>query len=110
MMKVLSAIELACYVAKKANKPVLFISFPFNDDANYFDVLKAAPYLSIERDTQAIYDGYAVILCDSVEEQERLYNQTVGDDGPTKLNKYNGPARVYALTIDRTGQTLNENT
>jgi len=38
------------------------------------------------------------------------YYRTVGDDGPTKLNDYNGPCRIYALTCDPFGQLLNENT
>jgi hypothetical protein len=108
-MRVLSGIELAQTVAKALKKPVLFVSF-FVPDNNYAEVLKAAPYLTVCDHSQAILDGSAVIVCDSVKEQETLYWQTVGDDGPTKTNKYDGPARVYALTIDRTGQILNENT
>jgi hypothetical protein len=108
-MKVLSGIELACEVAKRTRKPVLFLGLRQAEDVGYDEVLKAAPYLTFE-DSQALIDGEAVIVCDSVKEQERLYWQTVGDDGPTKTNTYDGPARVYALTIDKNGQTLNENT
>jgi hypothetical protein len=108
-MKVLSGIELACEVARKHRKPVLFLGLSQADEVGYAEILKAAPYLTYN-DSQALVDGEAVIICDSVEEQNRLYWQTVGDDGPTDTNPYDGKARVYALTIDKTGQTLNENT
>jgi hypothetical protein len=108
-MKVLSGIELAQTVAKTLKKPVLFVSF-FAPDDDYAEVFKAAPYLTIKDHTQQVLDGEAVIVCDSVKEQETLYWQTVGDDGPTKTNKYKGSARVYALTINSLGETLNENT
>jgi hypothetical protein len=107
-MKVLSGIELAQTVAKTLKKPVLFVSF--SPDDNYDEVFKAAPYLTVQEHVQQVLDGQAVIVCDSVKEQEILYWQTIGDDGPTKTNPYKGPARVYALTIDKNGQTLNENT
>ena len=106
-MKVLTSVELAQEVAKLYKKPVLYISY-FGSE--YEEITKAAPYLSIEKHAQAILDGEAVIICDSLEEQQKLYWQTVGDDGPTKTNPYKGKARVYALTIDKTGQTQNENT
>lgn len=108
-MKVLSGIELACEVAKKFKKPVLFLNLSQADSIAYEEVFKAAPYLGFD-DTQALADGNAIIVCDTVKEQEVLYSLTVGDDGPTKFNAYDGPARVYALTIDKNGQTLNENT
>jgi hypothetical protein len=40
----------------------------------------------------------------------KTYDKTVGDDGPTELNNYGGPARVYALTCNLYGQLENENT
>lgn len=108
-MKILSGIELACTVAKYMKKPVLFLGLRQADNVEYAEILKAAPYLTFSN-AQVLIDGEAVIVCDSVKEQEKLYRQTVGDDGPTKTNPYKGPARVYALTIDKTGHTLNENT
>jgi|SRR5579863_9073476 len=113
-MKVFDQISAACALAKAKKKPVLFLSFPtsFDSSISYTDLLKAVPYLNWDQKNvmQAISDGHAFIVCDSDKERDRLYNLTVGDDGPTKTNKYKGPVRVYALTIDRTGQTLNENT
>jgi hypothetical protein len=111
-VKVYSPLNVARALAKARNKPVLFLAFnpehaKFNDDWN-----KAVPYLDIEGEDvmQALFDGHMIIECDSDKERDKLYALTVGDDGPTMFNKYNGPVRVYALTIDRRGQTLNENT
>lgn len=111
-MKLFSPLRVACEVARARKKPVLFLSFNPQQDHFADDFMKAAPYLDLDgNDTmQAVFDGYAIIVCDSDKERDKLYELTVGDDGPTMLNKYNGPVRIYALTIDRTGQTLNENT
>lgn len=68
----------------------------------------AAPYLRDE--IQLLSDGVGIVLCDSEEEMRLIYNQTVGDDGPTETNPYNGPCRVYAVTCSPDGQLLNENT
>ena len=77
-MKVLSGIELAQTVAKTLKKPVLFLGLTQADGVDYAEILKAAPYLTFE-DSQVLMDGEAVIVCDSVKEQETLYWQTVGD-------------------------------
>ena len=37
------------------------------------------------------------------------YDQIVGDDGPTRLNDYDGPIHVYAITFGPDG-SLTENT
>lgn len=82
------------------------------DDRFEADVFLAAPYLR-DNDTtlQLVSDGCGVLLFESREDMERAYNQTVGDDGPTELNKYDGKhASVYALTIGPDGTTYNENT
>ena len=106
-MTKLTHIEVAQRLAKELAKPILYISFHENDFA---ELLKAAPYLNLDDDCQAISDGMAFIVCEDAEELNRLYNSTVGDDGPTELNPYDGPASVYALTIGPDGQTWNENT
>jgi hypothetical protein len=56
------------------------------------------------------YYGTCIVLFDTEEELLYAYNRTVGDDGPTKLNPYNGPARVYARTCDQDGNLITENT
>ena len=74
------------------------------------DVPRAAPWLSLQDHSQTICDENSYVLFDSEEEMLSVYEQTVGDDGPTESNAYNGPVRVYALTCDPTGQMMNENT
>ena len=108
-MEILSQVEVAQRLCAALKKPGLYISFFVPDGVDVGDIVKAAPYLSFERDMQVTTDGQAVILCDSDEERDALYEQTVGDDGST-VNGYDGPLRVYALTIDARGNTLNENT
>lgn len=94
-------------MAKGLGKPVMYISFPV-PDLRYDELRKAAPYL-FDGDQfkfpQLLMDGSGYVVCDSEEEMERLYDLTVGDDGPTATNPYNGPARIYALT-----SSGNENT
>ena len=55
-------------------------------------------------------DQYGFLLFDTKEEMVLHYNLTVGDDGPTKLNKYNGKLGVYALTCNNDGELQTENT
>lgn len=74
------------------------------------EVRKAAPYLEGHDETiQFVADEVGYLLCDTREEMERLFGMTVGDDGPTKANTYDGPVRVYALTCGPDGLE-NENT
>jgi hypothetical protein len=108
-MRVLDWSETACALAAALGKPVLYVSLNHEAKDDPEAMYGAAPYLR-DVDLQIAVDGQATIVCDSWEECEALYDQTVGDDGPTKTNPYDGPGRVYALTIDATGQMQNENT
>jgi hypothetical protein len=83
----------------------LLLSFDIEDQAG---LRLACPYFE-ELTPQAQFDGHAFIFGTQEEIEERFW-QTVGDDGPTKKNKYNGPVRVYAMTCDDTGQGMNVNT
>jgi hypothetical protein len=74
------------------------------------ELLKAVPYLNIQEYFQAIMEERAYLLFDTEEEMIRHYHMTVGDDGPTELNDYDGPLRVYAITCDPKGQLGYENT
>lgn len=76
----------------------------------YDELLKAAPYLNFNKHGQAIIEDQAYLLFDTEEEMMLHYNQTVGDDGPTETNSYDGPLRVYAITCDPMGQLGYENT
>ena len=102
---VINSFKLLC---KLQDKWGLYISGL--DFGSLEEVVKAAPYLKWPQDAQVLMDGVAFIFCDTEEEMNHLYDQTVGDDGPTKFNSYNGSARVYALTCDPRGNTMNENT
>ena len=77
-----------------------------NCEDNPEEVQKAAPYL----DLVDIINGYGYILFDTESEMCYFYSQTVGDEGPTKINNYNGPAKVYTMTCGPDGKLLTENT
>lgn len=107
-MQKLTVLNAAAELAKVAGKPVLYISW--GEDFLLPDVVKAAPYLLADDDFQYQVGKTAIILCDDEEEMDRLYDMTVGDDGPTELNPYDGPVSVYALTINAKGEFQRENT
>lgn len=113
-MKKLSAISWACETAKALKKPCMYINISYSyDDIEKYDpkqIILAAPYLSFEDDTQLISDNYGLLVFETEEERDEAFWQTVGPDGPTKTNKYDGPCSIYALTIDSDGITQNENT
>lgn len=76
------------------------------------ETVKAAPYLKIVG--EHLFSGYndesMWILCDSAEECYTLFNQTVGDEGPTATNPYEGPGNVFAMIISNSGRIVAENT
>ena len=75
------------------------------------ETAKAAPWLTCGEMNEVMFssDG-SYFLFDSEQEMKDAYNQTVGDDGPTNTNPYDGVARVYCLTCDPMGQCRTENT
>ena len=98
-------------LCKAAGKYGLFIAF--DPDDSWDEVSKATLGLvhkSRGEDLQILSDGCAFFLLDTEEECWKAYNQVVGDDGPTKLNPYDGPVKVYALTFGPDGQPITENT
>lgn len=113
-MQKLTVIEAMQLLAKTLKKPCMYISFDITDVSDGFDeVIKAAPYIKIEgdsNDAQMVLDGVGIIVFENEQQMDRIFNSTVGDDGPTTLNPYDGPAKVYALTCDANGKLLNENT
>jgi hypothetical protein len=108
-MKKLNTHDVFALLCKSAKKWGVMISFS-PTYSTIQDIAKAAPYLKYTEDSQIIGDGWGVILCETEAEMENIFWSTVGDDGPTKLNSYDGNFRVYALTCDPEGQLLNENT
>lgn len=85
----------------------------YQEEADLIEIRKAAPWISELPEYEimlAICEGYVYLFFDTEEEMKNVYNRTVGDDGSTDLNHYNGPWRVYAITCDPDGNLLNENT
>ncbi len=110
-MKALASTESFQLLCKSTGKWGMFLSFSAPED-ELMELSKAAPYLNenLENYYQIMVEDSCILLFDTEEEMEGHYNQTVGDDGPTKLNSYNGHTRVYALTCNPEGQLLTENT
>ena len=109
-MKIFSTVELMQELCKINKKYGMYFSFDTEEDFTLSELYQAAPYLQYENNEQAMCDGYGVMFFDSQEGCDEFYNMTVGDDGPTKSNKYDGDCRVYALTCDSNGVLLNSNT
>jgi hypothetical protein len=74
------------------------------------ELFKAAPYLTLKDHAQMICEERAYMLFDTEEELMAYYSSTIGESGPTDLNDYDGPARVYAITCNPQGQAEHENT
>jgi len=105
-MKVLdknSVLQLLCKMCNKWGMYLDCHTYP-----NEF--LLAAPYLNLQEHAQFIVENGGIILFDTEEEMNKCFNSTIGDDGPTKTNPYNGNTKVYAITCNIDGQFLNENT
>ena len=107
-MEILDKTKVLIKLCELSKKFGMYISFA--EDQIWADVCEAALYLNMCKHTQVLMDGHAWILFDSEDEMLDCYERTVGDDGPTDLNPYNGATRVYALTCSPTGKLLNENT
>jgi hypothetical protein len=74
------------------------------------DAAKAAPWVSGEYLPLLVSGDGLYVLFDSCEEMESVFRQTVGDDGPTEWNPYDGPVSIYALTCGPDGVCRDENT
>ena len=112
-MTIMDALGLLCKTTKCYG---LYLAFP-DDVFNPDELKKAVPFLDlgiggteVEGDYQAISSDYMFVLCESEKECYKLFDQVVGDEGPTKSNPYDGPMRVYAVTINSDGQVETTNT
>ena len=97
MIKFLDKYELVHNFNELAGKHIMLLRFQFDPrdtDAEF----GAVPYLNFEDHAQILMDGEGYVVADTVKELHDIYHQTVGDDGPTYKNPYNGPCLVYALT------------
>ena len=106
-MIIYDTINLMQEYARIVYKYCMYISWEGDEKMN--EVIKAAPYLE-EEDIILCTSSNAVLAFDTEAEMDRHYDMTVGDDGPTELNKYNGPVRVNALTCSNEGELWTENT
>jgi hypothetical protein len=109
-MQIYNQYEVLGLLAKAIAKPCVYISFS-SDDPGYTiaDLMLAAPYLNPEDHGQIMCDGVGYIVCETEEEQQRIFWQTRGDSH-CEANAYDGPVKVFALTFNARGEGENENT
>jgi len=105
-MEILDKTKVLERLCKNSDKCGMYIGFSEHEEWN--EIINAAPYLKGQ--DQILVDCEAWLLFENEEEMMKHYDQTVGDDGPTELNKYNGTALVYAVTCNHYGQIETENT
>ena len=105
-MTILNKDELAKEFAKITGSWCVYICYDHAIDYGAEEITKAALYLS-ETD---VLNNKQFIFCKSEEEAYRYFNWTVGDDGPTKLNNYVGPVRIYAHVVNPQGEIETKNT
>lgn len=76
------------------------------------DIACAAPYLdSIDGEAWfRLSTGEPLYVFGEEADLRRMFEATVGDDGPTATNRYDGPARVYAMLVSPTDGVMTENT
>lgn len=108
IMNGISVFQMACKLSGKWGMYVCFEGHETMSPDFRKNLIEAAPYLKDQH--KIISDERGFLFFDSEEEMNISFNQTVGDDGPTKFNDYNGPVRVYALTCSSSGELLSENT
>lgn len=111
-----STLEILCKSTKKWGIYFNIFVPDLPGGEGFREVIKAAPWLDFNNEEdnhmQAMADGTGYLLFDDEQEMEKIYYQTIGDDGPREpyINKYNGPAKVYMLTCNPDGELMNENT
>jgi hypothetical protein len=121
-MRLLDIHQAVALLAKATGKFCMYINWDGDSLHNVFvteegksilikDVcVPSAPYVKYEEHHQIFFDGKAVVLCETEEEAWKYYHLTVGDDGPTDLNSYDGSIRTYALLCGPDGEMWTENT
>ena len=75
------------------------------------DAVKAAPWLaSLDKGDLVHVDDRLFVAFDSEAECMAAFWSTVGEDGPTKTNPYDGYMRVSAIVISPVSGAVTENT
>lgn len=105
-MVIYDIISLLQEHARVADKYCMYISWLGCNDPT--ELVKAAPYMKDEEDILYILSE-TVLVFDTAEEAYSHYNVTVGANGPTEYNDYDGPARIYALMCSNIGEIIKEN-
>jgi len=111
-MKAVTRLEMAEFSARSTGRWVVMASHTF-DKADRSELHLAAPWvtaLDIHDRVEFEITGEIVLLFDSEEDARMAFDVTVGDDGPTVSNPYNGETRVYACLISPSSGAVTENT
>lgn len=104
-MRSFHSVECFKELCKLSGQHGLYLNYD-SDRYGYEDIKLAVPFLSRDDFIQ----DRNIFLFDNERECTEHFDMVVGDDGATKLNKYNGEVRVYALTCDNYGLLRTENT
>ena len=107
-------IDLFKILCDKLDKWGLYISFGWDDEDQGFEffdgVVEATGGLLDRKDTHnALFNGYAYFLYDTWEDSYHAFKKVVGKDGPTDINPYDGPVKVFAMTVSNDGEIQTEN-
>ena len=104
-----SVLEELCRATKKWG---LYIAIFRPKEVDVLEVLQACSFLDADKDehAQIIFEECGYFLFDTEEEMDKHFEMCVGDEGPTKLNKYSGKVSVYALTCSPLVGLLSSNT
>ena len=112
-MKLVTSQEMLSAYCKAAGVWGMLWRASFADDwsteLRYAEVREAAPWMDRLMVVRAV-EGDVGFVVGTEAEVLAAFGATVGDEGPTKTNPYNGGARVYALTCGADGELRNENT
>lgn len=81
-----------------------------NDDVTSGEMHKAVPLLNQEQINHLWIEGNLFLEFENRDSAQEFFNSVIGDDGPTKTNPYNGPARVFAIWGGLEDGWLSENT
>jgi hypothetical protein len=107
MIKTNTTIELMQRICKAEKLYGIYISWI--EDESREEVIKAAPYLDMDKNWDVIANCMGVIFFKTKRQCEKHFSMTKGDNR-NKVNTYNGPARVYALTCNDEGILETSNT
>lgn len=105
MTKFVHTFDLLEAYCKVAQKWGVYASWAFEIETDIDEVFGACPLL----DYHDVFKGSVVFIYDTEEEAQNAFLSCVGDAGPTKVNPYKGPVKVFAVLAGPTGM-LTENT